>query len=256
VTDLRHKVEVELKTTEERTEQATIKHLAKLQVTGGGAFGMNNLELDLMLTSLKDEVKSYADRVVSQNAEKLIEQRHNSEMLLEGRCNAFSVELERKYRELFLQYKAELELGDTDRRVHQKEREAEMLSQFHKIKSDVTMRLDLFEQKEIENKMWVERQMHACVQDLSRLVDKKMSENEAVVKKLLLKNSSSQTIQSVDIRSLKERNLLEYVDTMIKSLKFELSNDIDDERTRKNNRLDEVTRLINTHKSLLDEHVR
>jgi hypothetical protein len=43
---------------------------------------------------------------------------------------------------------------------------------------------------------------------------------------------------------------------MIKSLKFELSNDIDDERTRKNNRLDEVTRLINTHKSLLDEHVR
>jgi hypothetical protein len=61
---LRHKVEVELKSTEERTEQTTIKHLAKLQITGGGAFGMNNLELDMMLNSLKEELKSYADRVV------------------------------------------------------------------------------------------------------------------------------------------------------------------------------------------------
>lgn len=43
---------------------------------------------------------------------------------------------------------------------------------------------------------------------------------------------------------------------MVRSLKFELTEDFDDERQRKNNRLDEVTRLINTHKSLLDEHVR
>ena len=91
---------------------------------------------------------------------------------------------------------------------------------------------------------------------MNRLVDKKMGENEAVVRKLLLKNSSSQTLQSNDVRSLKERNLLEYVDTMVRSLKFELSQEFDDERMRKNNRLDEVTRLINTHKSLMDEHIR
>ena len=98
--------------------------------------------------------------------------------------------------------------------------------------------------------------MHACVGDLQRIVDKKMSENEAVVRKLLLKTSSSQTLQSNDIRSLKEKNLLEYVDTMVRSLKFELVQEFDDERTRKNNRLDEVTRLIQTHKNLLDEHIR
>ena len=109
---------MELKSTEERTEQATIKHLAKLQITSGGAFGMNNLELDLMLNSLKEELKAYTDRVVQQTAEKLIEQRHSSEMLLEGRCNAFSVELERKYRDLFIQYKAELDLADTDRKIN------------------------------------------------------------------------------------------------------------------------------------------
>ena len=70
-----------------------------------------------------------------------------------------------------------------------------MIDQFHKIKSDVTMKLEIFSQKEIENKMWVERQMHAIVQDLQRLVDKKMSENEVAVRKLLLKNgASSQSI--------------------------------------------------------------
>lgn len=57
------------------------------------------------------------------------------------------------------------------------------------------MKLEMFSQKEIENKMWVERQMHAIVQDLQRVVDKKMSENEVAVRKLLLKNgASSQSI--------------------------------------------------------------
>jgi hypothetical protein len=58
-----------------------------------------------MLNTVKEEMKAYSERIVFQNSEKLIEQRHNSEMLLEGRCNAFSVELEKKYREMYLEYK-------------------------------------------------------------------------------------------------------------------------------------------------------
>lgn len=115
-------------------------------------------------------------------------------MLLEGRCNAFSVELERKYREMYLEYKQELEIADTERKLSQKSTQSEMIDQFHKIKSDVILKLDLFEQKEIENKLWVERQMQACLGDLQRVVDKKMSENEAVVRKLLLKTGSSNTL--------------------------------------------------------------
>ncbi len=104
--------------------------------------------------------------------------------------------------------------------------------------------------------MWVERQMQACNSDLANLVDKKMLENESAVRKLLLKNTSTNALQSTEVRSLKERNLLEYVDTMVRSLKFEVVNEMEDERARKNNRLDEVTRLIQTHKNLLDEHIR
>ena len=98
--------------------------------------------------------------------------------------------------------------------------------------------------------------MQACNSDLANLVDKKMLENESAVRKLLLKNTSPNALQSPEVRSLKERNLLEYVDTMVRSLKFEVVNEMEDERARKNNRLDEVTRLIQTHKNLLDEHIR
>ena len=82
-----------------------------------------------------------------------------------------------------------------------------------------------------------------------------MLENEAVVKKILLKDGSSAMNQSNDIKLLKEKNLLEYVDTMVRSLKFELSQELEEEKTMKNNRLDDVTRLITTHKNLLDEHI-
>jgi len=58
---------------------------------------------------------------------------------------------------------------------------------------------------------------------LSRLVDKKLAENEVVVRKILLKGGyNGEGVKSDELRALKEKNLLEYVDTMIKNLKFEL----------------------------------
>ena len=58
-------------------------------------------------------------------------------MLLEGRCNSFSVDIERKYKELFLDFKTELELADTDRRLSYKSQQAELVDQFQKIRADV-----------------------------------------------------------------------------------------------------------------------
>jgi hypothetical protein len=45
------------------------------------------------------------------------------------------------------------------------------------------------------------------------------------VRKILLKNGHSSEgggIKSEELRALKEKNLLEYVDTMVKNLKFDL----------------------------------
>ncbi len=73
--DVRHKVEVELRGIEERCEQTIAKTIAKIQsgtmtsagtgekITLGGG-GINNLELDHMLNSLKEEMKAYAERIV------------------------------------------------------------------------------------------------------------------------------------------------------------------------------------------------
>lgn len=54
----------------------------------------------------------------------------------------------------------------------------------------------------------------------------------------------SEGIKSDELRALKEKNLLEYVDTMIQNLKFELQTEHEEEKNRKNNRLDEVSRLV------------
>lgn len=66
--------------------------------------------------------------------------------------------------------------------------------------------------------------MKDTVEDLSKITDKKLVENEVVVRKILLKNghSSENGISSNEMKALKEKNLLEYVDTMVKNLKFEL----------------------------------
>lgn len=125
------------------------------------------------------------------------------------------------------------------------------------MKIDETLKNDKVEQKENELRRWIERQLKGTVEDLSRLTDKKLLENEVVVRKILLKGGhNGEGIKSDELKALKEKNLLEYVDTMIKNLKFEIQAEHEEEKARKNNRLDEVTRLIQTHKSLLDEHIQ
>ncbi len=53
-------------------------------------------------------MKSYAERIVYQNSEKLIESKAKSEMLLEGRCQAYSIELEKRYKDMFKHYQDEI----------------------------------------------------------------------------------------------------------------------------------------------------
>jgi biopolymer transport protein ExbB/TolQ len=66
--DARHKADVEMRAIEERMEQTIAKYIARLQngdeklIIGGGS--INNLELDIMLNSLKEELKAYTERVV------------------------------------------------------------------------------------------------------------------------------------------------------------------------------------------------
>lgn len=78
--DMRHKLEVELRANEERAELSISAGLAKIQIGNGGMIvggsTTNRLELDTIINSLREEMKAYTERVVYQNAERLIEEKH------------------------------------------------------------------------------------------------------------------------------------------------------------------------------------
>jgi hypothetical protein len=93
-------------------------------------------------------------------------------------------------------------------------------------------------------KRFFDTSLKDSILEMTSLVDKKMLENEVVVRKLLLKGGGSDALKDGELRALKEKNLLEYVDTLIRNLKHEIMTEVEEEKARKNNRLDEVTRLI------------
>lgn len=93
-----------------------------------------NIDSDQRMNSMKDEIKAFTERIVFQNAEKIIEAKHKSEMLLEGRCNAFAVELEKKYKDMFTQFKEGIEIADIERRINTKKLEEELADQLKKMK--------------------------------------------------------------------------------------------------------------------------
>ena len=99
------------------------------------------------------------------------------------------------------------------------------------------------EERDGEGKKWVERTIKSQVEDMIRVMDKKLLENEVLVRKLLLNggaSSAGEGLKSNEMKALKEKNLLEYVDTMVSNLKHEILTEVDEERLKKNNRLDAV----------------
>jgi len=54
---------------------------------------------------MREELILHAERVSALNVERLIKEKTQSELLLEGRSQAFSIALEKKYEDLFKNFK-------------------------------------------------------------------------------------------------------------------------------------------------------
>ena len=93
--------------------------------------------------------------------------------------------------------------------------------------------------------------------ELNHGVNRKMAENEVTLRKILLKGGggSGQGLKDNEVHALKEKNLLEYIEVVVKNLREELKTEFEEDKSKKNSRLDEVSRLINANKGLMDEHV-
>ena len=57
-------------------------------------------------------------------------------MLVEGRCQAFSVDQEKKYKDMLAQFKQNIETEDSERRLKSKALEEELKEQLIKIKNE------------------------------------------------------------------------------------------------------------------------
>ena len=57
------------------------------------------------MRSMREELILHAERVSALNVERLIKEKTQSELLLEGRSQAFSIALEKKYEDLFKNFK-------------------------------------------------------------------------------------------------------------------------------------------------------
>jgi len=51
--------------------------------------------------------------------------------------------------------------------------------------------------------------------EMKNMIDKKMVENEVVLRKIMLTGGGGQGVKSDELKALKEKNLLDYVDTMV-----------------------------------------
>ena len=135
--------------------------------------------------------------------------------------------------------------------------EKELEETLERFKDETRLRQEQVEKRDHETKKWVEQSLKMVTEELNTGVNRKMAENEVTVRKILLKGGggSGAGMKESEMKALKEKNLLEYIDVVVKNLREELKTEFEEDKSKKNSRLDEVTRLINANKGMMDEHV-
>jgi len=66
---------------------------------------------------MREELMLHAERISAQNVERLIKEKTQSELLLEGRNQAFAIALEKKYEDVFNQFKQEMLKQQSERNI-------------------------------------------------------------------------------------------------------------------------------------------
>ena len=79
-------------------------------------------------------------------------------------------------------------MAETERSIRARQLEEELKEQLRVMKGEWKGRMEEWEGRDRERGKWVERQMKEAVADMHKLIDRKLVENEVVIRKLLLKN--------------------------------------------------------------------
>jgi hypothetical protein len=110
-----------------------------------------------------------------------------------------------------------------------------MNDEINRIKIDTQRNTKNIEDRDLETKRWVEKALKETSAEMKSAIDKKMQENEVQVRKHMLKGGGGgDSLKNDELRSMRDKNLLEYVETNIKNLKNEINQDFEEDKSRKN----------------------
>ena len=113
------------------------------------------------------------------------------------------------------------------------------------------------ELREQDQRKWMEMQKMELVRELNTLISKRMSEQEIILKNMAARGDfdGDNEPRGKELKAKKEKNMMEYLDITVKNQHQTFMTIFEDERSKKNFRLNEITNLIQHHKELTDEHI-
>ena len=95
------------------------------------------------------------------------------------------------------------------------------------------------------------------VRELNTLISKRMSEQEIILKNMAARGDfdGDNEPRGKELKAKKEKNMMEYLDITVKNQHQTFMTIFEEEKSRKNFRMNEITNLIQHHKELTDEHI-
>ena len=96
------------------------------------------------------------------------------------------------------------------------------------------------------------------VRQLNTLISKRMSEQEIILKNMAARgdfDGGENEPHGKELKAKKEKNLMEYLDITVKNQHQTFMAIFDEERSKKNFRINEIQNLVQHHKELTDEHI-
>lgn len=106
---------------------------------GDGTLTVDQLQKDMI--SLKDELIRHSETVSEKATQRLVKEKSESEMLLEGRTQAFAVGLEKKYEEMFNLFKDDVLRQQGERNIRFNEQYEEFESKINDDKISLNKQL-------------------------------------------------------------------------------------------------------------------
>lgn len=140
--------------------------------------------------------------------------------------------------EKFSTFKKEIEANESEARAKEKQWASILKEEMVTFKDELIKNVKTLQDRDLDSRKWVEKAVKEVSEELKGALDKKLIENEVTLKKMLLQGGGSKSIQDNELRAMKEKNLLDFVETMGKNIKLEVKNEIEETRARVNQRLD------------------